>query len=498
MSEIKREKEEIKQEPESKSEPEQEQVEPAKPVVLEHNIESEMIESFVEPKGKSGKWSEIVENKNLGVSYREKVIELPESRKQEVGIDRIRRREILELPIKYSPEAVKKFYEKEKEKAHEVFRFITDGRFPAYQTWSHEFLGDYGEAMREYGVGRYRFVVNKFKKEGLYFQTIQPPPMELSLGTCTYFEEKELAFSKTEEKTEKFLFDFSVMSGKLYGDVWTKGYPIFVFGAKNRTFVSYIHSIISNPKSIEMLQKSGWEIGNPLEIIKPNSEEYIIEFERYFNPEYRKKIIKELQDQNVSIARGGDAGHNLETLKLFTQNKLFDPSPVNHPYIPIISHPEIKPMRWCHAELAIVPTEKSLNVLFFETEEKEKKKISRFLFINDDNVLLGSLRRAFLGNPNMAFVECHNVEEALGAIAEQQPDVLFLDHHLTDNGNEGFKIADQLKGIKIYSTTTDSSVLEEYQKRGIENVGKMDLKKIKSIIAEYTKEHQESQESKEK
>lgn len=106
----------------------------------------------------------------------------------------------------------------------------------------------------------------------------------------------------------------------------------------------------------------------------------------------------------------------------------------------------------------------------------------KFLFVNDNAELLGSLWRAFFNNQNVAFAECHNVEDALRAIAEHQPDVVFLDHHLTDDGNEGLEIADRVEGMKIYSTTSNSSVVPEYQKRGIENVG-TDLGKLKSIIA---------------
>ena len=107
----------------------------------------------------------------------------------------------------------------------------------------------------------------------------------------------------------------------------------------------------------------------------------------------------------------------------------------------------------------------------------------KFLFVDDNAQMLGSLRRVFLNNPNVAFAECHNVEDALHAIAEHRPDVLFLDHHLTYEGNEGLEIADQVEGVKIYSTTSNSSVAPEYRKRGIENVGKTDLGKLKSIIA---------------
>jgi len=106
----------------------------------------------------------------------------------------------------------------------------------------------------------------------------------------------------------------------------------------------------------------------------------------------------------------------------------------------------------------------------------------KFLFVDDDVQVLGSLRRVFFNNPNIAFIECRSVEDTLRAIAEYKPEVIFLDHSLTEGGNEGLEIADRLKGVKIYSTTSNRSVVAEYQKRGIENVSKMDLEKLKSII----------------
>ncbi len=105
----------------------------------------------------------------------------------------------------------------------------------------------------------------------------------------------------------------------------------------------------------------------------------------------------------------------------------------------------------------------------------------KFLFINDNAGLLGSWK-AFFDNSNVAFAECHSVKDALRAIAKHKPDVIFLDNSLTEYGDEGLEIADRVKGVKIYSTTTNDSIMPEYQKRGIKNVSKMDLNKLKSII----------------
>jgi DNA-binding response OmpR family regulator len=110
----------------------------------------------------------------------------------------------------------------------------------------------------------------------------------------------------------------------------------------------------------------------------------------------------------------------------------------------------------------------------------------KFLFVDDDKHMLGALSRAFSSNPNVAFAECHSVEDALKAISEQKPDVILLDHHLTEDGDEGFEIADRVSGVKIVSTTTDSFVKDEYLKRGIERINKSSLKELRDIIAKLS------------
>jgi PleD family two-component response regulator len=115
---------------------------------------------------------------------------------------------------------------------------------------------------------------------------------------------------------------------------------------------------------------------------------------------------------------------------------------------------------------------------------KKEVKPSRFLFIDDNESILRSLKNYFSDNQNIGFAECHSVKEALEAIKKYQPDAIFLDHSLTEYGDEGLEIADQVKGIKIYSTTSNSSVAAEYQKRGIENISKTNLGKLELIITE--------------
>ncbi len=111
----------------------------------------------------------------------------------------------------------------------------------------------------------------------------------------------------------------------------------------------------------------------------------------------------------------------------------------------------------------------------------------KYLIIDDHDSIIRSLRRYFEGRDNVVVAECHSVEEALAAITEHNPDVIFLDHCLSGGKGEGLEITDWIRknrpGIKIYSTTNNDSLplYRAYAERGIEIIGK-DIKKIAAII----------------
>ena len=109
----------------------------------------------------------------------------------------------------------------------------------------------------------------------------------------------------------------------------------------------------------------------------------------------------------------------------------------------------------------------------------------KFLFVDDSASWLQAVARAFRDNPDVCFAECHSVTDALRAIAEYRPDTLFLDHSFTEGGEEGFEIADRVKGVKVYSTSSflGEWAEEEYKQRGVTTIGKSDMKKLRSIIA---------------
>ena len=102
----------------------------------------------------------------------------------------------------------------------------------------------------------------------------------------------------------------------------------------------------------------------------------------------------------------------------------------------------------------------------------------KFLFVNDNQSFLRIWEEVFADHPEVVFAQCNSVDEAVSAIVKHQPDLVFLDHHLTpfvsgDGGHEGFKILEALKqlgmmeGRTIYTTTSDYTVLPQYEALGI-------------------------------
>ena len=99
----------------------------------------------------------------------------------------------------------------------------------------------------------------------------------------------------------------------------------------------------------------------------------------------------------------------------------------------------------------------------------------KILFIDDLEFFLKAIKEGFFKDKdNVVVAECHSVDEAITAIENAKPDILFLDHSLTEGGNEGLEIAGRIKdkGIKIYSTTSLYNVHGEYTKLGIEVIEK--------------------------
>jgi len=120
------------------------------------------------------------------------------------------------------------------------------------------------------------------------------------------------------------------------------------------------------------------------------------------------------------------------------------------------------------------------------SENIEKIK-AKFLLIDDHKAIVEGARFLFDKFTDFTVAECHSTEEALTAIFDHMPKVIFLDHSLTKGGSEGLEVAKILRekhlDIKIYSTTTNPYFEEEYKKLGISHIEKSDSDSIKAIIA---------------
>ncbi|PIZ71504.1 MAG: hypothetical protein COY09_00565 [Candidatus Portnoybacteria bacterium CG_4_10_14_0_2_um_filter_39_11] len=101
----------------------------------------------------------------------------------------------------------------------------------------------------------------------------------------------------------------------------------------------------------------------------------------------------------------------------------------------------------------------------------------------------GKLGASF-GGGGIVLEECYSAVEAIAAIMVQNPDIILLDHQLSEGGNEGFEVVEWIKKsglkIEIYTTTKNGSAKAEYEKMGIGWVDKM-----QQDLAEHAKKIEE-------
>lgn len=119
----------------------------------------------------------------------------------------------------------------------------------------------------------------------------------------------------------------------------------------------------------------------------------------------------------------------------------------------------------------------------------EKEKPIKTLYIDDSESATNFMRFALEGDSNFIIIECHSVEEALKAIEEYKPDILFIDNSLSPLGDEGLDVINKLRKdeskIEIFSITDNDGVAEILEKEfKIERIEKGDYLKMKEIIAE--------------
>lgn len=391
----------------------------------------EMPEDFEDPEGKAGKWKIIkgeveIEGRKVEVTYREKVIELSKAKQEKYGIQRIRRKEVIGLPPEFNLYHLTSAFRREREKPYRIhpdrpnsslsfklgdhekmlepikaaqerfmpmLYYLTEGEFPSFKTVNHQMYGDAGG--EDFGGE-----LSRFKREGLYFQEVFP---KASLGIhagseslggagskgwfATFFDFEngdvrplsKFPSSKNEQETRPFVYNFSV--SRSY-EVWTSNFenPMFVFGHRNNALKEYLQQIVSNPDTHKMLELTGYlsDDEKPLDLIDQNDPRFktwkdgpsdrpldnILEataLRKY--PFFRDVCDKE---KPLVLIDGAQKDTIQYDMALANGEAIFHNG---HPTLPVVRHPDIKPFRWCHADCAIFPTKKGLNILFFETDK---------------------------------------------------------------------------------------------------------------------------------
>lgn len=110
--------------------------------------------------------------------------------------------------------------------------------------------------------------------------------------------------------------------------------PVFIFQNKNKRFVEYLDSILDKLKEDQTSELS--------KAVMSETVAYSAYTTSLENFQEFKRLIGELQEGLVPKKWSGR--------------------------LPIVKGFGIEPLRWCHAECALIPTKRSLNVLFFEAE----------------------------------------------------------------------------------------------------------------------------------
>lgn len=349
----------------------------------------------------------MVSNQEFKVTYKETITELPPHRKVEMGIKQIRRKEIIDI---LGGKTINEIYEIFKGRSNvryderqrmrieleKILHFLTEGTFPSYRTWNHAMFADTGD----YG----RRGLSQFQDEGMYFQRMIPK-QRLQKGVDTFGNPQSSFFIKDINGKLKIddqfpqyredalmCYNLSVSTGN---DIWneTSG-PIFIFGNKNKAFVSYIESIISHPEVIQMMKLRNWNMDRVIDFTKvkapKESSRWGNKDKTMFKPKinylsYPPKAVDEsgiitlvspdwpdeLTRQVEDIYEKNEQLYQEFRMSKGVLEKLIHGTPVEfgkyHPLLPIIQHPDIKPLRWCHADVGIITTQRNMNILFFET-----------------------------------------------------------------------------------------------------------------------------------
>jgi len=246
--------------------------------------------------------------------------------------------------------------------------------------------------------GRDKELSEQHKEESLFIQKVLDPKTILNLsgkqsneisfhgpyidllfskvGSNEVIDEVHLADGITnsmKEKIKKLKEDpstyisanrgLSVSKGKVWGKPGsTRGQsamtrPMYGFGTKNKAFTAYMRKVkrIFERESIAKAVKKFEDTRLTNSNIEEIENSVDIGFDR---PDVLHRSIQDmLEEKEIK---------NFDT---------FEVPEFNHPRIPIFNgHPDIPDLRWCFADYASIPTEESLNVLEFISEDVDEEE----------------------------------------------------------------------------------------------------------------------------
>lgn len=320
----------------------------------------------------------VCENKELGVAYQETTIRVPEHKKLVTGISMIRRKEITKMPEGLDISSLRQisdsdFYGEDSphEKLLPIIHFLTEGALPSFRTWNHAMNADM-DSIRETAL-------QNFRTEGMYFQKIVPKlAQRIGLHSDCFFRRVDGQIypdpeTKTYDDNAVLLYPMSV--GESAEGVWSaRSGPIFIFGNRNKAFAHYVSSILAHPETRQMLESKGWDLSSHIALEKTHLDPSKLSMgaslalqgmggEDVFQTKDGPKQGEQLTDEKIKkyseIVKSADA------LKFLIEGKAVTYG-WPHPRIPVIQHPDIAPLRWCHSDVAIITTDANIYVLFFE------------------------------------------------------------------------------------------------------------------------------------
>lgn len=297
-----------------------------------------------------------IEKDGARITYEESYEELDPLQQDEMGIKGIRKKVIIEAP--------EKFWGNFQEYGG-LYYSITEGTFPSFLTSSHAVWGDGG-------ISRGGVAWQKYLEEGAHFQTVEARKGDRDVGMLRKYSDTTKVFNlATLQSVEGIWLD-------------SEDCPVYVFGQKNKALKRYLDKILSDKEMTEELNKAGWLDTPHLKLgpaVGPSTNPPLMDEEMGPSIWAKNWAAHNLPEVHYLLTdtdeKWSDVAYSKfkikESLHLDNLRCFASGIPIMHAphecFIPIIEHKDLKPFRWCFADIEMVKNDKGqLEILFFETE----------------------------------------------------------------------------------------------------------------------------------